>query len=154
MSLFTNWYLPLLTISTADNKSVLLTFSHINHINIQEYMEHFRMYTNLRNKCATNASQWYIHTHPQLLLKLGHCHDQCGLTQAHPNYSNMRNKLKNIHIKISSITQWHNKFYCAHREPALVLAIQRNESSIMGTDHLLRVIFRVASSSMRLSARQ
>ena len=32
--------------------SMLIT-SHINHLNIQEYTEYFRAYTDLRNKCAS-----------------------------------------------------------------------------------------------------
>ena len=45
------------------------------HANMPEYMEHFKTYT--ENQGATNAGKNFTYA--------GRCHDQCGLTQAHPN---------------------------------------------------------------------
>ena len=102
-------------LSSSKNKSLLLTILHVNHANIREYTEHFqgvhRSWEEVCDKCRSysvgsiclyhvsvhspipvfmenlNGRQQiaHIHTH-NYSQHVGCCHDQCGLTQAHPNY--------------------------------------------------------------------
>ena len=69
-------YLPVLsTVFMADNKWLLvlqdawqLFVTHVNHINILEHMEHFRLaYIDLRNQSTTNTGKM-IHPGIQLFL--------------------------------------------------------------------------------------
>ena len=68
----------------SDGSAVLHLFvSHMNHIIILEYTGHFSVYTDLRNNYATNAGQWYIHTH-NYSPRVCHCHDQCWAHSGSP----------------------------------------------------------------------
>ena len=65
-------------------RRVVLAVNHAHrHVSIPEYTEHFRAYTDLRNKGATNVGQWYIHTHNYSACG-GRCHDQCGACSGSP----------------------------------------------------------------------
>ena len=74
------------------------------HVNITDYTEHFRVYTDLGNQGATNVR--YIHTY--IYTYAGCCHDQCwAFAQVHPNYL-----LHVIRVHLSTLFQKKVKSTC------------------------------------------